>query len=94
MDSDQVLPQQQQLDIANKLMHTGRHTEAARAYEVFLNHYQRYAFIEQVELMLGLLYSRYLDRKDLARTHLQKALEKLNDPGQKQMCQDELSQLD
>jgi len=94
MDGNQVLPQQQQLDIANKLMHTGQHTEAAHAYEVFLNHYQRYAFIEQVELMLGLLYSRYLDRKDLARTHLQKALEKLSDPGQKQMCQDELSQLD
>ena len=93
LDHQQVLPQQQQLDIANKLMQTNRHAQAAAAYEVFINRYQRYPFLAQSQLMLGLIYSRYLNQKDLARKHLTDALEKLSDPGQKQMCQDELAQL-
>jgi len=90
---DQVLPQQQQLDVANKLMHTGRHHAAAKAYEDFIRYYPRYPFLEQVQLMLGLLYSRYLGQKDLAKKHLQKSLEKLTDAGQRQMCQNELDHL-
>jgi hypothetical protein len=41
-----------------------------------------------------LIYSRYLDRKDLARTQLQAALEKISHPAQRQMCQDELDRLE
>jgi len=93
LDPDQVLPQQQQLDIANKLMQTSRYSDAAGAYEVFLQHYEKYPFIEQVRLMLGLLYSRYLNEKDKAREQLGQALEKLTDPGQRKMCEDELSRL-
>lgn len=88
-----ILPQQQQLDIANQLMHDNHHPEAAAAYELFLKHYKKYPFTEQVQLMLGLLYSRYLDQNDLARTNLTAALTKLTDPGQKKMCQDELNRL-
>ena len=93
LDPNQVLPQQQQLDVANKLMHTGKHQPAAQAYEAFIQQYPRYPFIEQVQLMLGLLYSRYLRNPDLARKHLKAAQEKLTDPGQKQMCQTELDRL-
>lgn len=93
IDRQQLLPQQQQLDIANKLMHTGRHTEAAHAYEVFIEHYSQYHFIEQVQLMLGLLYSRYLHQNPEAKSHLEAALQKLTDPAQRQMCQDELNRL-
>jgi membrane associated rhomboid family serine protease len=93
MDPQQVLPQQQQLDVANKLMHDNYHAAAATAYEIFLQHYPRYPFVEQVRLMLGLLYSRYLNKKDLARGHLEAAIGRLTDPGQRQMCQDELNHL-
>ena len=93
LDRGQVLPLQQQLDVANKLMQTGRHAEAAAAYEAFIDHYKTYQMLEQIELMLGLTYSRYLDRKDLAKNHLTAALAKLTDPGQKKMCQDELDRL-
>ena len=93
LDSAQVMPQQQQLDIANKLMQSGRHADAARAYELFLERYRRYPFLEQVQLMLGLICSRYLDRKELARQHLEAALSNLRDPGQQQMCRDELNRL-
>ena len=95
IDPEQVLTQQQQLDIANKLMQIGKHDAAAAAYETFLNHYQKqYPFIEQIELMLGLIYSRYMNQKEPARKHLQLALEKLTDSNQKKMCRDELDRLD
>ena len=93
-DPGMFLPQQQQLDIANQLMQDGRHPLAAKAYEDFLSHYPRYPFIEQVQLMLGLLYSRYLHDPAQARTHLQAALARLSNDIQKQMAQDELKKLE
>jgi membrane associated rhomboid family serine protease len=93
IDPKQVLPDQHQLDVANKLMHLGKHTEAAGAYEAFLKQYPRYPFIEQIQLMLGLIYSRYLHQKEPARHYLQAALEKITDTNQKQMCQNELERL-
>jgi len=93
VDPHQAMPEQTQLDIANKLMQDSQHTSAAQAYELFLENYRRYPFREQIQLMLGLLYSRYLSNPDLAQKNLQAALEKLRDPGQRQMCQDELNRL-
>ena len=93
LDATQTLGQQQQLDIANKLMQTQEHSTAAQAYEIFIEKYPTYPFIEQIQLMLGLLYSRYLDNKESAFEHLTKALEKLTNTGQRQMCQEELERM-
>ena len=92
-DSGQVLPRQQLLDIANHLAGENRHIEAAKAYEQFLTHYSSYEYAEQVQLMLGLLYSRYLSRPEQAIKHLQAAIQKLTDPGQLKMCRNELARL-
>ncbi len=89
----QILPRQHLLDIANQLASSGRSAEAARAYEQFLTYYSSYEYAEQVQLMLGILYSRYLDRSEDAIEHLRKAAEKLSDPGQLKMCRDELARL-
>ena len=93
LDENQVLPQQQQLDVANKLMEKGAHAQAARAYELFLETHKAYPYPEQIQLMLGLVYSRYLQQFDAARSNLQSALERLNDAGQRQMAQEELAKL-
>jgi membrane associated rhomboid family serine protease len=93
LDNEQILPRQQLLDIANQLASEGRHDQAALAYEKFLTHYANYEYIEQVELMLGLILSRYLDRPDDAVKHLQTAEPKLTDPNQLKMCRDELEKL-
>jgi membrane associated rhomboid family serine protease len=93
LDSGQILPRQQLLDIANQLAGENRHTEAAKAYEHFLTHYSSYEYAEQVQLMLGLLYSRYLGHREDAIKHLQAAVQKLSDPGQIKMCQNELARL-
>ena len=93
LDSDQILPRQHLLDIANQLASESRHDESAQAYERFLAHYGNYEYAEQVELMLGILYSRYLHQTDLAVKYLKSASAKLSDPGQLKMCQDELAKL-
>jgi hypothetical protein len=93
LDSQQLLPRQYLLDIANQLASENEHTQAARAYEQFLTHYSNYEYVEQVELMLGILYSRYLENREQASKHLQAAAKKLSDPGQLKMCQDELTKL-
>jgi membrane associated rhomboid family serine protease len=93
LDSSQIIPRQHLLDIANQLASENRHDQAATAYEKFLAHYSNYEYIEQVELMLGLIYSRYLDKPDLAAKHLASAERKLADPGQLKLCHDELEKL-
>ena len=92
-DSEQILPRQQLLDIANQLAGDKKHAESAQAYEQFLNHYSNYEYAEQVELMLGILYSRYLNHAHLAIKHLEIAAKNLSDPAQLKMCQDELAKL-
>jgi len=93
LDSDQVLPRQYLLDIANQLAGENKHAESAKAYEKFLSHYSNYEYVEQVELMLGILYSRYLNKPKLAIKHLESAAKKLSEPGQVKMCNDELAKL-
>ncbi len=92
-DNQQILPRQQLLDIANQLAGENKHSEAAQAYEQFLSHYSSYEYAEQVELMLGLIYARYLGRPEQAIKHLQEAQKKLIDPNQLKMCRDELERL-
>jgi len=92
-DNKQVLPRQYLLDIANQLAGDNKPAESAQAYEQFLTHYGNYEYAEQVELMLGILYCRYLNQPELAIKNLEAAAKKLTDPGQLKMCQDELAKL-
>ena len=92
-DSGQILAKQHLLDIANQLAGDNKSAESAQAYEQFLTHYSNYEYAEQVQLMLGILYCRYLNQPQLAIKNLEAAAKKLTDPGQLKMCQDELNRL-
>jgi hypothetical protein len=94
VDSGQVPPRRFLLDIANQLASENRHEEAAEAYEKFLRHFGNYEYANQVELMVGLIYSRYLNKPVKAVKHLKAAEEKLSDAGQRQMCRSELEKLE
>jgi hypothetical protein len=93
VDCEQVLSRQYLLDIGNQLASARRSSQAAYAYEQFLTHYGTYEHAEQVELMLGILYSRYLHRPQEATRHLQRAAERLTDEAQMKMCREELARL-
>ena len=93
-DPDQVLPTQGQLDLANQLMAQGNYQQAAEAYELFLKTYPTYQQSSQVQLMLGLVYTRYLNQPSRARELLRNALGQLpDDSPARQMCQSELDRI-
>ncbi|MGB8227403.1 MAG: rhomboid family intramembrane serine protease [Sedimentisphaerales bacterium] len=92
-DAGQPLPRQPILDIANQLMSIGNWASAAEAYERFLVYYSTTEHSDQVQLMLGIIYARYLPDKTKALEHLKKAYDKLNDPAQKKLCADEINRL-
>jgi membrane associated rhomboid family serine protease len=93
IDPQQVLARQNQLDVANQLYSQGTHAAAADAYEGFLRFYPRSDQVEQIQLILGLIYARYLNRPDKAREHLNTALPRLNDSRQQELARDELTKL-
>jgi len=74
---DQAMPQQQQLDLANHMMAEGGYEDAAAAYELFLTTYPAYSDRHQVQLILGLIYGRYIKRPDRARELLNTAMPRL-----------------
>lgn len=93
VDPTQVPPRQYLLDIANQLASENKHADSAEAYEKFLARYSTYEYVEQVELMLGIVYARYLKKQELAIKHLETAAKKLTDPGQIKLCKEELAKI-
>jgi membrane associated rhomboid family serine protease len=93
LDNSGVMPRQNQLDIANQLMSMGKWESSAQAYEKMLDRYGNSEYIEQVQLILGVLYSRYLDKPEEAIKHFKAVQGKLTDPAQKIMCENELAKL-
>jgi len=88
-----VLPQPQQLDVANQLMAQENHPAAADAYERFVRHYGGYEHIADIYLLLGILYGRYLQQASRAREYLNKAAEGLRDSRKLELARAELRSL-
>ena len=93
LDPRQVLSRQAQLDIANQLTSQEFFQQAADAYEQFLTHYPNYENIENVQLMLGLIYARYLSKHDRAKLMLQSALTRLHGEKELEMAKVELNRI-
>ncbi len=94
LDPQRVLPRAIQIDVANQLAHEGLYPQAATAYEQLLRAYPNYEQIEQVQLMLGLIYSRYLERPDLARDLLRSAISRLHTPRELDLAREELARIE
>ncbi|MEO0587931.1 MAG: rhomboid family intramembrane serine protease [Planctomycetota bacterium] len=77
LDARQVMAQRQQLDLANHFMAVEDHADAARAYEGFLRVHRGYADLPRVQLVLGLIYAKYLAQRDRARQLLEPAAQRL-----------------
>jgi membrane associated rhomboid family serine protease len=76
---EQVMSRDVQLELANHAMRTARHGTAQQAYELFLKSYPNDAQQAQVQLLLGLICARYLDRHVRARQLLTAARDRLGD---------------
>jgi membrane associated rhomboid family serine protease len=93
VDPGQVLSRQAQLDVANQLANQQQHAAAVEAYQGFLKHHGSHDAAGHVELMLGLILSRYLGRPAEAKPHLQQALERARTERDRQLAQSELDQI-
>lgn len=81
-DPQQVLSRRQMLDIANQLMTMSRHPQAAATYEKFLKAYPTDVEVQQVKLLLGIIYAKYLNQYDSAQKYLRDCLGRLTHPDQ------------
>ena len=87
LDPAQVMGRQHQFDLANQLMAAGNHQTAARAYELFLTAYRSDVQKNQVELMLALIYTRYIPRHSRANELLQTIMPRMSDRDQIELAQ-------
>ncbi|MDP6545214.1 MAG: rhomboid family intramembrane serine protease [Phycisphaerae bacterium] len=92
-NSGAVLPRQEQLDVANQLMHDQQHADAAGAYELFLKHHGKNERVGEIYLLLGLLYGRYLNQPRRGAEMFQGAIDRLDDPQQVALARCELAKL-
>ena len=81
------------MDLSNYLMAQGQYELAARAYELFLATYKGYPHREQIQLILGLIYGRYLKRYERGAELLSAALPRLDDPNQQAMARNLLKDI-
>jgi len=94
LDPEQVLARQAQLGVAAQLASQQHYPQAAEAYELFLRHYKNFEQIEQVELMLGLIYARYLERYDRAKEYLIRAMARLHGDKERALARGELQRIE
>jgi len=94
LDPQQVLSRQAQLEVANQLASQQLYDQAADAYEQFMTHYGNFEQVEQVELMLGLIYARYLRRYDRAKELLLRAAARLHGEREVEMARAELRRIE
>jgi membrane associated rhomboid family serine protease len=93
VDASQVMSRQAQMDIATQLHHDARYAQAAEAYEKLLKAYPNVEKSERVELMVGILYARYLHNPERARLHLSRALSRLHEGREMDLAREELASL-
>jgi membrane associated rhomboid family serine protease len=94
LDSNQVMARNVQLDIANYLASQRSYAEAAAAYEQFLRFYPNYDQIEQVDLILGVIYSRHLNRPQRAKECLLRAIARLHFSREIELAKAELAHVE
>ena len=87
-------PPEHSCDVANQLASQQFYPQAAEAYELFLRYYKNFEQVEQVELMLGLIYARYLNRYAAARECLIRAMARLHNDRELQLARSELARVE
>jgi len=93
IDPNQVLSRQAQLDVANHLAGQQKFPEAADAYERFIVTYPKYEQMEQVQLMLAIVYARYLKQYGRAKELLEAAIPRLFSDRELNLARDELARI-
>ncbi|HMN97401.1 MAG TPA: rhomboid family intramembrane serine protease [Phycisphaerales bacterium] len=93
LDPEVLLVEGEQLDIANQLLSEGRESDAARAYELYLQANPRTHRGDDVRLLLASVYARRLGDSARARPLLESLRVRLRDPDRLAFAERLLSEL-
>ncbi len=86
IDPSQCLPANYQLLIARHFYETGRHPQAADAFERYLANYREGVETDEIRLLLGIIYARDLKQYQAAEKHLSRCSEKLKSGSRREQC--------
>lgn len=93
LDDEQILPRAHQLDVGGLAMQAGRYDTAAGAYERFSRAYPDDEAGEEVKLILGLIYCRYLHAPGRASPLLRHAANNHPDPARRELAKQCLNEI-
>jgi tetratricopeptide (TPR) repeat protein len=80
------LSERQQLEIAREFYRTGRFSQAAAAFDRFVEHYPYSTEAGDVRLLLGIICARDLHQYEDADKHLTRSMETLRDRSRRDQC--------
>lgn len=86
LDPAQCLPARQQLLIAREFYASGRAPQAANAFERYISCYRDGYEVDEVRLLLGIIYARDLQRFQAAEQKLTESLNRLNEGPRRDQC--------
>jgi tetratricopeptide (TPR) repeat protein len=87
LDPDQVLPAAQQLEVARFYYTSGRYPQAAAAFERYLNRYKMNPEAAEVQLLLGIIHARDLQRLEAAERYLEQALNRVTGSARREQAE-------
>jgi membrane associated rhomboid family serine protease len=93
-DPNQVMSRAVQMDLANYFAAQHLYPDAAATYELLIRFYPKYERLDQVYLMLGVIYSRYLQQPLKAKENLLKAVAGLHFTNQIDVAKAELEHVE
>lgn len=86
VDAAQCMSEREQLAIAREFYSSGRPPQAAAAFERFVQCYPNSIDLENIRLLLGIIYARDLREYENADKHLTESMERLRDEARRGQC--------
>jgi tetratricopeptide (TPR) repeat protein len=86
IDARQCLSEHHQLQVSREFYGTGRPTQAAAAFERYVDCYAHSIEAGNVRLLLGIIYARDLRQYEVADEHLTKSMAALRDQARRDQC--------
>ncbi len=93
LDPAQCLSRPDQLEVGKALYAHNKLPQAAAAFEKYLRQYPKAPAVDEVRLLVGIIYARDLAQYEAAEGHLRQVAAQLSDPDRQQQCRYWLDQV-
>ncbi|MGB2986893.1 MAG: rhomboid family intramembrane serine protease [Phycisphaerae bacterium] len=86
IDPVQCLSERHQMELAREFYGSGRFPQAAASFERFVDCYAHSSQVNDIRLLLGIIYARDLQQYEVADKHLSRSMETLRDQTRRDQC--------